>query len=164
MTYMLQKLNLCVTILHKILLYLQCNFLNALFKSHKSNKQSHRVKVFDINLTTQNVQTLSTGLESEVVCQKTTPLITSFVSLSALFSSPLHHVICWLEIKAQQDFLNGLSKHKILICLSYVISQTQSCFTVSQPQLLLTWVCAEMWSFHNYYKQPQNYHHGRHIY
>ena len=50
MTYMLQKLNLCVKILHKILLYLQCNFLNALFKSHKSNKQSHRVKVFDNQL------------------------------------------------------------------------------------------------------------------
>lgn len=136
-----------------------------LFSNHtKVTSSLIGLRFLTINLTTQNVQTLSTGLESEVICQKTTPLITSFVSLSALFSSPLHHVICWLEIKAQQDFLNGLSKHKILICLSYVISQTQSCFTVSQPQLLLTWVCAEMWSFHNYYKQPQNYHNGRHIY
>lgn len=125
MTYMLQKLNLCVTILHKILLYLQCNFL-MLFSNHtKVTSSLIGLRFLTINLTTQNVQTLSTGLESEVICQKTTPLITSFVSLSALFSSPLHHVICWLEIKAQQDFLNGLSKHKILICLSYVISQTQ---------------------------------------
>lgn len=103
-----------------------------LFSNHtKVTSSLIGLRFLTINLTTQNVQTLSTGLESEVICQKTTPLITSFVSLSALFSSPLHHVICWLEIKAQQDFLNGLSKHIWVLSLkirTYTFNKFQKLF------------------------------------
>lgn len=173
MTYMLQKLNLCVTILHEILLYLQCNFLNALFKSHKSNKQSRRAKVFDNQLNnTKCANSFNwTGVWScmpenntinNILCITVCPVFFTTASCNLLTWDKIATRFSKWTIKAWNSYMSFLcylsnSGHTPLI-------NFRSCFSVSQPQLLLTWVCAEMWSFHNYYKQPQNYHNGRHIY